>query len=949
VLSVTDPLGHTTSTAYDALNRPTQTTDANGGVSSIAYDALGNTIRQTDANGNTTHFVYDALNRPVQQTDAAGNTALFAYDAVGNLTQTTDRDGRVRTFSYDATNDRVGETWLQGGVAIYHASYSYDAVGNLVSASDSNSSYQMTYDALDQQTSIANAGTPGQSQVVLTSTYDAVGNLTQVQDNSGVTVQDAYNSRDLLTSQTWSGDGIAGAQVTYQYDAAGQQTEVDRFSDTSGTSLASRSQFTFDAAGRLTGLAYQDPNGNTLVTYQYQYDAAGRLIQEGYHGHTWQYTYDKIDELTGVSEDGASTSQTTYDAGGNRSNGTTVGTDNRLLSDGTFTYTYDNEGNLISKTSIADGSVTTYTYDFRNRLVGVIERSASGTLLHQIAYTYDVFDRRIAQVVDGVQTEYVYNGSQVWADYAANGTVLARYLDGLGQDQLVARWQPATGTAWYLTDHQGTVRDIANASGQIIDHIDYDAYGNVLAETNAAAGDRFKYAGKALEAITGLYDYAARWYDPRLGRFLSQDPLGWAAGQTNAYAYVGNSPVNFTDATGLAAASEYRPTVPVVPPFVGKYIECLAASLTLAATFAWALGNEVTPLEIVISMAGCTFPALDAANATAKAELQALKAELQAARAALPNCFPAGTPVLTETGSQRIEEVRSGEKVWSFDFTVGRWVLCHVETCQQSLYEGEFLRLELDDGDRLEVTADHPFWVLEGERLAERGPLRRDDAYGESDRSLLGRWVNSHELRVGDRIYTRLGSSAVTGIVRWRDKRSVYNLSVLGRPFYAVGDAGLLVHNSNTYVVNRGLPPGLPPYALNNPNGRVTGLLIFQEGGQTSYIRLTSGVNNATNAGLAGARNLPGATFANWHHVEFQALEIMQQRGITNAALLHNYPTGLPCGACMPGGDLTRLQSSLASGSQLSIFGLVPSPAGSTSPWIVSPAGSVRVFGTWYF
>jgi hypothetical protein len=157
--------------------------------------------------------------------------------------------------------------------------------------------------------------------------------------------------------------------------------------------------------------------------------------------------------------------------------------------------------------------------------------------------------------------------------------------------------------------------------------------------------------------------------------------------------------------------------------------------------------------------------------------------------------------------------------------------------------------------------------------------------------------------------------------------------------------------SSTRYVVNNGLPPGLPSYTLNNPNGRVSGLLIFQEGGQTRYVRLISGENNATNAGLAGARNLPGANNVNWHHVEFQALEIMRQRGITNASLLHNYPTGLPCGSCMPirAGvrDLTRLQGSLASGSELSIFGLTPFPAGSTrSPWIVSPAGSVRVTGT---
>jgi hypothetical protein len=170
---------------------------------------------------------------------------------------------------------------------------------------------------------------------------------------------------------------------------------------------------------------------------------------------------------------------------------------------------------------------------------------------------------------------------------------------------------------------------------------------------------------------------------------------------------------------------------------------------------------------------------------------------------------------------------------------------------------------------------------------------------------------------------------------------------MVGRGGAAMGAGGAPLTSGPRYVVNSGLPPALPAYNAVGNSGRTTGLLIFQENGQTFYVRLTSGVNNATEAGLAGARNLPGATTANWHHVEFQALEIMRQRGIANGSLLHNYPSGLPCGACMPGGNLTRLESSLANGGQLDIFGLVLSPQGGTrSPWIVSPAGSVRVTGT---
>src|SRR5581483_5024216 len=163
-----------------------------------------------------------------------------------------------------------------------------------------------------------------------------------------------------------------------------------------------------------------------------------------------------------------------------------------------------------------------------------------GVVLHSEQYVYDCFDRRVAVTVGGVTTFTVYDGDNAWADYNADGSVQARYLFGDQTDEIIARFRPGQGTAWYLADRLGTIRDLVNAAGQVIDHIDYDAWDKVLSETNPAAGDRFKFTGREYQAGTGLYYYRGRWYDPVLQRFLTQNPLGFDAGDANLYRYIGN-------------------------------------------------------------------------------------------------------------------------------------------------------------------------------------------------------------------------------------------------------------------------------------------------------------------------------------------------------------------------------------------------------------------------
>jgi RHS repeat-associated protein len=114
-----------------------------------------------------------------------------------------------------------------------------------------------------------------------------------------------------------------------------------------------------------------------------------------------------------------------------------------------------------------------------------------------------------------------------------------------------ARISSAGTVAWYLPDRLGSVRDIANDStGAVIDHIDYDGFGNAT-ETQPTNGDRYKWTGGELDSETGLYHFDWRYYDPKVGRWTAQDPSDLAAGDSNLYRYVGNDPIGATDPSGL--------------------------------------------------------------------------------------------------------------------------------------------------------------------------------------------------------------------------------------------------------------------------------------------------------------------------------------------------------------------------------------------------------------
>jgi RHS repeat-associated protein len=151
-----------------------------------------------------------------------------------------------------------------------------------------------------------------------------------------------------------------------------------------------------------------------------------------------------------------------------------------------------------------------------------------------------------------VKTWTVYDGQQVYADFDGAGTLKTRYLNGPAVDELLARMDSGGGNSWYLTDRLGTVRDRVDAStGNVTNHIKYTSFGEVTYQSNSGDTDRFKYTGRDYDMQTKLSYHRARYLDTPSGRWTSEDPIGFAAGDFNLYRYVGNSATNYVDPSGL--------------------------------------------------------------------------------------------------------------------------------------------------------------------------------------------------------------------------------------------------------------------------------------------------------------------------------------------------------------------------------------------------------------
>jgi RHS repeat-associated protein len=421
--------------------------------------------------------------------------------------------------------------------------------------------------------SVNNEGTPNLPTTIMSYSYDNVGNVRSMTDTINVSLGVATTREyDALNRLTVNAQG--NKRVDYTYNAISQVTNKKRYSDITGTNLVAETNHIYDSINRLTNITHSK-GATTIASYTQTYDAGSKITSITSTDGNSTFNYDDTDQLTGADYNYQTDENYTYDANGNRTNtGYVTGINNRLLEDTKYRYEYDKVGNRTKRTDKSTNEVTEYSWDIRDRLTGIRVINDLGEVIRTANYVYDVYDQRIAKIVDldgdgleAATTErFVYGSNQnIALVFDGNGTLTHRYMFSNGIDQIEADEQLAIGTTlWALTDHLGSVRDVVDNSGAVQNHIVYDAFGNITSQTNSSVIFRNSYTGQEFDSESGLFSYGGRYYDPFNGKFIQEDKIGFEGGDTNLSRYVFNSPVIYNDPSGNIAQAVVIPAAVII-------------------------------------------------------------------------------------------------------------------------------------------------------------------------------------------------------------------------------------------------------------------------------------------------------------------------------------------------------------------------------------------------
>ncbi len=524
---------------YDTAHRLIKTTDALSQITQFEYNARSQMTKVKDALNQEYVFTYDALGRQLSQT-RAGATMSYEYDAVGNRTKRTDYLGRLTTYVYDNLNrleriNYIGILFFEGGnnpTPIQTAVYNYDDLSRLTSAINDAGTVSFTYDTRGRvKTSTDVFGH------LVEYGYDAASNRIQLKLDSNVHTTYNYDVANRLTTLT----DEASQNFTFAYDIANRLTSKTLPNGVNTT-------YDYDGLSRLTRLKNQSSTA-TLTDNNFAYNPANQISQIAELAQTKNFSYDNVDRLTGMTN-GTTTESYAFDGVGNRTASHLSATYNyqpfnKLTATATASINYDANGNMVSKSEGKE--FWRYVWDYENRL------TMASTRKQTVRYRYDALGRRVQRYFVGGKenTKFIYDGLDVVAD-DNNGT-LTKYQNGLGIDNKLK--MVTSGTAkYFLSDHLGSTVGLTDSSGNVSSSASYDSFGN---STNNLS-TRYQYTGREKDEFTGLYFYRARWYDGNLGRFISEDPIGFTGGDINLYGYVRNNPLNFIDPKGTQVRSDRK-------------------------------------------------------------------------------------------------------------------------------------------------------------------------------------------------------------------------------------------------------------------------------------------------------------------------------------------------------------------------------------------------------
>jgi RHS repeat-associated protein len=537
--SATDQNGKTTTYAYDTADRLTTVTDAASNATNYGYDTESNLTSITDANSHATDFTYDAYGRVTETTFPSSHSETYDYDGDNNLTSKTDRNGNTIEYVYDALNRLTGKTYPDSTTA----EYTYDLAGKTTEVVDSTGTYNFSYDNMGRLTGTSTAYSFLSGTFTNSYTYDAASNRTGFTAPDTSTNTYSYDTLNRLTTLANSWAGSFG----FSYNALGRRTQLTRPNSVT-------TNYTYDYLSHLLSVLHQ-LSGSTIDGASYTLDSSGNrtAMTDNHASVTSDYSYDSVYELTQVTQGGSTTESYSYDAVGNRTaslgvSSYTNNSSNEVTATSTTSYSYDYNGNTTTR--IDSTGTSSYSWDYENRLVGVTLPASGGT----VSFKYDPFGRRIQKALTTgsgtTTTDYLYDQHNSVEELSASGSVIARYVQTQTIDEPLAQSRSSV-TSFYLADGLGSVTSLTNTSGAIVNSYTYDSFGR-LTSSSGSVTNPFQYTGRDFDPEIGLRFYRARYLDPAIGRFTSEDPLRFSGDGPNLYEYVGNEPIRNFDPTGLS-------------------------------------------------------------------------------------------------------------------------------------------------------------------------------------------------------------------------------------------------------------------------------------------------------------------------------------------------------------------------------------------------------------
>ena len=815
---------------YDQYLRPVRTSDSTGYVSGTTeYDINGNIISSTDPNGNITVNNYDVLDRLIKSettngsdpddtivtsyrfdklgrtlsSSVGGATTYYEYDRLGRIISETDGNGNFKGYFYEGISDYVSRaiTGKRHLLLYSDVSYEYDDEMRVSSISESSSE-------------------------IVSYEYDANGNRSKETLANGITTEYAYNCVNAVVNiRSFNGtDEIASSTYKYYLDGS------DSCKTVSECGIIEKTSYVYNSFGQLTEEKIE--NGSLTDKYTYAYDDHGnrtRMTATGSESFTTVYNYNNADNKytallqsetkTGLNDE-TDTEETDITA-----------------------YTYDKNGNQISK--ISNEKTEDFTYDVLNQLVGYTdgETTASYTYNadglrasktvngHTIEHVWDGNQQIIADVNDGeaYSADCYFFGTGITAKY--------NYKSGVKSDYSYYR-KNAHGDVVSITDASAnnvkTYRYDAFGVEKNIDESDTNAFrycGEYYDKETDTVYLRARYyspssgrfisrdsvAGNASDPLSlNLYTYCHNNpilnFDPSGHSIWSSVKKGW-----NSVKQWGKDRVDDWK-TGIGVLEDSGPAGQVFASYSKGVVDTLGSQVsairhpvqTAKSMISGVKSFANDPVGSIKGMAIEKYNSLCntfndihngnwqslankaayslggasvgiAEGAIGKVAMAKAPAVFSKAKCAITGkgCFVAGTIVATINGDRPIETIEAGDKVLASDPETGE--TAYKEVLKTYTYVKDTLVYVTVDGETIETTKEHPFWV-EGQG-----------------------WTKAKFLEAGDQLRDANGNAITienVDIVPLPENQYtlVYNFEVADFHTYYVADSYVLVHNKCNYT-----------------------------------------------------------------------------------------------------------------------------------------------------